>query len=146
MSDVSGIASQDVSSLLITDKTSLQIGFFGHLSSSGTHSGTLPFTSWVTNYGDAFTAANGTFRAPVSGLYFLSLTSTPAASDVYPDAYMVKNIVLICDAVSANNDYGQSISCSTVQHLAVGDQVWVESGSNLYQWGTSFSGFLIVAD
>jgi hypothetical protein len=99
MSEVSGIASQDLSSLLTSDKTSLQIGFFVLLSNNGVHSGPLPFTQWVTNYGDAFTAASGTFRAPVSGLYFLSLTSSPAVSNENTEALIVKNsMYYICEA------------------------------------------------
>jgi hypothetical protein len=61
---------------------------------------------------------------------------------------MMKNGIIICRLYSDASAPGQSVSASTVQHLSVGDQVYMEaeSGPNVEAWGTHFSGFLIVAD
>jgi hypothetical protein len=133
---------------LFSAKTSRQIGFYGQLDTDGVVTGRLHFTVLVTNYGNAYSQSTGVFRAPVAGLYFFFASSTPNTNAEYARVYMKKNDSVICWLYSDSRAPGQSVSCSTVQHLAVGDNVYVDAqdSPDLENFGTHFSGFLIVAD
>jgi hypothetical protein len=105
----------------------------------------------VTNYGNAFTPSIGVFRAKVAGLYFFSTSATARSYKKHPSVHMKRNAYRICELHSGSSAFGQSMSCSTVQYLAVGDEVYVVANHapfspDLNKWGTHFSGFLIVAD
>jgi hypothetical protein len=129
---------------LIAGKLQHQVGFHATYV-GGKHSGPLPFYPG-TNYGSGFSASTGTFITPVSGLYFLEFTATPHQG-ARSTAVIKKNGSVVCNIEGGEDVTAeQSVTCVTVQRLATGDQVWVESPTDMHNYGTHFTGFLINAD
>ena len=136
------------------------MAFSAHISSShgrGVDEGmplgdkqTVIFDNVFTNIGNAYSATNGMFTAPVSGSYafFLSQMAPNHHGAVW--LAIVKNgVVLDLAFAQGNNDSFDQGSSEVTTHLAAGDQVWVrqQAGDAIRtdSW-TIFTGYLLQAD
>ncbi|XP_060559294.1 heavy metal-binding protein HIP-like [Ruditapes philippinarum] len=120
----------------------------------GATSGSMSFTTVVTNEGNGFDTSTGKFTCPVSGLYFFSLHIIKKRASVdYAGCYIYLNgsskVRAYIDPQDGANgaDIGSyGVSTSVYLKLKVGDVVTLENCSGtipsaVEPW-TSFSGYL----
>ena len=118
----------------------------------GSHQ-TVVFDQAVTNVGKAYNPANGTFTAPVPGVYvfFLNIMSPDRSNHSPLTLAITKNGSTVLDLVYAEGftDADDQGSSQVTVHLATGDQVLVRQNSGNAVRGnfwTVFTGFLLQAD
>lgn len=128
----------------LTKKVNHQVAFSARLSARHTGGGTIIFKEVLTNYGDGYSPLTGNFTAPVTGLYFFILTSSPDDKDTFPHAQVLTEGSDVCDVNSPIR--GDMATCGGAEHLNVGETVWATSKKRLRSGITSFSGFLIKSD
>ena len=128
------------------------IGFdvgYSHTMSSG---GTIPFDSMLTNIGNRWSTSNHRFTAPVTGLYYFSLSiiTKSSSSPGFAQVWIMRNGYNLRHLQALRNSNIHAMmpaSGSAVVILNAGDQVWarrddgyIYSDTFLY---THFVGFLI---
>ena len=118
---------------------------------SGPTSGTIKFTSFITNIGGHYDTSTGQFTCPYPGVYVFSLNMYKHPSHDYAYCDIRRNKATVIHAQS--NPYGNKnewteSSNSVIFHLKQGDVVDLGSCSSAsYMWTwTSFSGFLLKSD
>ncbi|KAK7490709.1 hypothetical protein BaRGS_00018126 [Batillaria attramentaria] len=90
----------------------------------------LKFDAISMNIGNAYTASNGMFQAPVSGVYLFHVKLTPNPhGSIY--AYLVKEGQNV-DSVNAHDDTGNETG-DTVRILQLdrGERVWLQKSSGV---------------
>ncbi|KAH3731230.1 hypothetical protein DPMN_057238 [Dreissena polymorpha] len=109
------------------------VAFFATMSdhSNPSHGERLVFDTVITNNGDAYNRYNGTFVAPIAGLYVFSATVMPRGAEIGVFR-LIRNMGLICniypDAAGIPFTLDMA-SCSSVIHLDKHDDVAVDKGS-----------------
>lgn len=109
---------------------------------------TIIYDNVITNVGNTYDSRHGIFRAPVKGLYHMTLTSISYyGSELFVE--MVKDGQRITHTYSGSKDF-QSSSSSVNVVLEAGNDVWCRryQGAstvtiNAQYSGTCFSGFLL---
>jgi hypothetical protein len=116
---------------------------------------TVIFDNVTTNMGNAYHAHGGLFLPQVGGVYVLSITTSVGGPRHDGGFAIVKNSVELCRTFGVNmgdSSLSASGTCVVSVHLAVGEDVWVQSLWNddtHYLQGdlwTSFTGFLLAED
>ncbi|XP_061177303.1 multimerin-2-like [Saccostrea echinata] len=123
------------------------VGFSASVTSpnSSWNSGTLVFSSVITNEGKGYNPSNGIFTAPTGGVYvFFVNVQSYYRKTIYADIVLNGSTKVKTMAHSNYNDAGPNMVVLTIEK---GDAVWVRysSGQGYYSSGsiTTFSGFLI---
>lgn len=108
---------------------------------------TLKFDSSEFNYGHAYDASSGTFRAPLAGLYNFQ-TTVYILSGTF-EGYISKNGVPEVYLSVRGIPYQMSDSVSLTLSLNQGDRIWLvrtdQERSNIAPRKSLFSGYLIKA-
>ncbi|KAK7105601.1 uncharacterized protein [Littorina saxatilis] len=130
----------------LTSKVSRQVAFTAHLHINHPANGTVIFDRVITNLGNGYSSSTGNFTAPVAGLYFFMLTSSPQTNNDNSQALMYYDGSFLCYAASEVGMPGKVTSCGAAAHLSAGQRAWVTSRHNLTNYYTSFSGVLVNSD
>lgn len=109
---------------------------------------TIIYDHVITNVGNTYDPRHGIFRAPVKGLYHMSLTSISMVDNAI-FVEMVKDGQRLIHSYSGSRDYHSS-SASVNVVLEAGSDIWCrhyrDSNAvtiNAQDSGTCFSGFLL---
>ena len=122
------------------------VGFHVALSHDQTSSGKVTFNRVLSNYGNGWNSITHTYKVPIKGLYFLTLTiANLGKTDTYVH---IKRQSATLQTVYAGFTHANVATQSTVRMLGKGDHIYAQlaSGgklhSNSYLY-THLAGFLI---
>lgn len=108
---------------------------------------TVIWDTATLNIGNHFNTTNGTFTAPINGLYYLQFAAYQLQASAYGSAYiyvngLTDNTYRYC-LVQENTALDMTNHVIVIQPLLAGDSVTTVVSGDLYTGHSSFSGYLI---